>query len=85
MAFVPQDVIKELEESCSLDPIKKLKKENLAKVAAHYSCQCKMVHILHLIEDHCVENDKINEVEETPTAETAEVLRLKLEVEHEEW
>ena len=35
MAFVLQDVIKEIEESHSLDPIKKLKKENLAKVFAH--------------------------------------------------
>ena len=36
MAFVLQDVINELEESCSLDPLKKLKKTNLAKVAAHF-------------------------------------------------
>ena len=31
MAFVLQDVIKELEESRSQDPIKKLKKKNLVK------------------------------------------------------
>ena len=83
-----QDVIKEIEESRSLDPIKKLKKENLAKVAAHYritpAASAKRSHILNLIEDHCVENDIIDEVEETPTAETAEVLRLKLEFECEE-
>ena len=36
MAFVLQDVINEIEETRSLDPLKKLKKENLAKVAAHY-------------------------------------------------
>ena len=35
MAFVVQDVIKELEESRILEAIRKLKKENLAKVAAH--------------------------------------------------
>ena len=29
MAFVLQDVIKELEESCSLDPVKKLKKNKI--------------------------------------------------------
>ena len=32
-----------------------------------------------MIEDYCVENNIIDEVEEKPTAETAEVLRLKLE------
>ena len=48
-----------------------------------------------MIEDHCIENDIIAEVEETLTAETAEgrgkpncgnceVLRLKLEFEREE-
>ena len=72
----------------SLDPIKKLKKENLAKVASHYgitpAAGAKTSHILDLIEDHCVENDIINEVEEKPTAETEDVLRLKLEFEHEE-
>ena len=36
MAIILQDVIKELEESRSLEPLKKLKKENLAKVAAHF-------------------------------------------------
>ena len=29
MAFVLQDVINEIEETCSLEPLKKLKKENL--------------------------------------------------------
>ena len=36
MAFVLQEIIKELEESPSLDPLKKLKKENLAKVSGHF-------------------------------------------------
>ena len=35
MAFVVQDIIKELEECHSLDPLKKLKKKNFVKVAAH--------------------------------------------------
>ena len=38
-----------------------------------------------MIKDHCVENNIINEVKEKPIAETAEVLKLKLEFEHEEW
>ena len=37
-----------------------------------------------MIKDHCVENDIIDEVEEKPTAETAEVLKLRLEIEREE-
>ena len=37
-----------------------------------------------MIKDQCVENDIIDEVEEKPTAETAEVLKLKLEIEREE-
>ena len=84
MAFVLQDVINETEES--LGPLKKLKKENLTKVAANYgitpAAGAKKSHILDLIEDHCIENDIIDEVEEKPTAE---VLKLKLEFEREEW
>ena len=34
MAFVLQDAINEIEETRSLDPLKKLKKENLFKVVA---------------------------------------------------
>ena len=68
MAFVLQDVINEIEETRSLDPLKKLKKENLAKVAAHYGITpaigATKSHILDLIKDHCVENDIIDEVEE---------------------
>ena len=78
MAFVLDDVINEIEETRSLEPLKKLKKENLVKVGATKS------HILDLIKDHCIENNIIDEVEEKPIAETAEILRLKLDFEHEE-
>ena len=75
MAFVLEDVNKEPEESRSLDPLKKLKKENHAKVAAHYRITpvagAKKSHNLDLIEDHCIKNDITDEVEEKPTAETA--------------
>ena len=37
-----------------------------------------------MIKDHCIENDIIDEVEEKPIGETAEVLKLKLEFEREE-
>ena len=37
-----------------------------------------------MIKDHCVENDIIDEVEEKPIAETAEVVKLKLEFQREE-
>ena len=88
MAFVLQDVINEIEETRSLEPLKKLKKENLVKVAAHYgitpAAGATKSHILDLIKDHCIENYIINEVEEKPTAETAEVLKLRLEIEREE-
>ena len=36
MAFVLQDVIKELKGSRRLEPLKKLRKENLVEFAAHY-------------------------------------------------
>ena len=88
MAFVLQDVINEIEETRSLDPLKKLKKENLVKVAAHYGITpavgATKSHILNLIKDHCVEHDIIDEVEEKPIAETAEIVRLKLDFEREE-
>ena len=88
MAFVLQDVINEIEETRSLEPLKKLKKENLVKVAAHYGITpaigATKSHILNLIKDHCVENDIIDEVEEKPIAETAEIVRLKLDFEREE-
>ena len=88
MAFVLQDVINEIEETRSLEPLKKLKKENLLKVAAHYGITPAVVatksHILNFIKDHCVENDIIDEVEEKPIAETAEIVRLKLDFEREE-
>ena len=88
MAFVLQDVINEIEETHSLDTLKKLKKENLVKVAAHYGITpavgATKSHILNLIKDHCVENDIIDEVEEKPIVETAEIVRLKLDFEREE-
>ena len=37
-----------------------------------------------MIKDHCVEHDVIDEVEEKPIAETAEIVRLKLDFEREE-
>ena len=88
MAFVLQDVINEIEETRSLESLKKLKKENLVKVAAHYGITpaigATKSHILNLIKDHCVEHDIIDEVEEKPIAETAEIVRLKLDFEREE-
>ena len=88
MAFVLQDVINEIEETRSLEPLKKFKKENLVKVAAHYGITpavgATKSHILNLIRDHCVEHDIIDEVEEKPIAETAEIVRLKLDFEREE-
>ena len=88
MAFVLQDVINEIEETRSLEPLKKLKKENLIKVAAHYGITpaigATKSHILDLIKEHCVENNIIDEVEEKPIAETVEIVRLKLDCEREE-
>ena len=88
MAFVLEDVINEIEETRSLEPLKKLKKENLIKVTAHYGITpavgATKSHILDLIKDHCVENDIIDEVEEKPIVETAEVVKLKLEFQREE-
>ena len=88
MAFVLEDVINEIEETRSLESLKKLKKENLNKVATHYgitpAVRATKSHILDLIKDHCVEKDIINEVEEKPIAETAEIVRLKLDFEREE-
>ena len=88
MAFVLQDVINEIEQTRSLEPLKKLKKENLVKVAAHYGITpavgATKSHTLNLIKDHCVEHDIIDEVEEKPIAETAEIERLKLDFEREE-
>ena len=88
MAFVLQDVINLLEESCSLDPLKKLKLENLVKVSAHYgttpAVDATKSHILDLIENYCLDNDIIDEVEEKPSVENVEVLKLKLEFQHEE-
>ena len=88
MAFVLQDIINEIEETRSLEPLKKFKKENLVKVAVHYGITpavgATKSHILNLIKDHCVEHNIIDEVEEKPIAETAEIVRLKLDFEREE-
>ena len=88
MAFVLEDVFEELEKSCSLEPLKKLKKTNLAKVATNFRITpaggATKSHVLILIEELCVEHDIIDEVEEKPTAGTVEVLKLKLEFEQEE-
>ena len=85
MAFVLDDAKNEIEETRSLEPLKKLKKENLVKVIAHYGITpavgATKTHILDLIKDHCIENNIIDEVEEKPITETAEILRLKFEPE----
>ena len=85
MAFVLDDVINEIEETRSLESLKKLIKENLVKVAAHYGITpavgATKSHILDLIKDHCVEKDIIDEVEEKAIAE---IVRLKLDFEREE-
>ena len=84
MAFVLQDVIKELEESLSLEPLKKFKKENLVKVALHFgitpAVSATKSHILDLIEDNCIENNIIDEVQEKPTAESAESFEVKTHI-----
>ena len=83
-----EDVINEIEETRSLEPLNKLKKENLVKVAAHYGITpavgATKSHILDSIKDHCIKNNIIDEVEEKPIAETAEIVRLKLDFEREE-
>ena len=84
MAFVLQDVINEIEETRSLDPLKKFKKENLIKVAAHYGITpavgATKSHILDLIKDHCVENNIIDEVEEMPIAENCGSFKVKIRI-----
>ena len=68
--------------------MKNLKKKNLVEVADHFGITpavgATKFHILDLIENYCIDNDIIDEVEEKPIAETAEVLKLKLEFQHEE-
>ena len=76
----------------SLDPIKNLKKKkNLVEVAVHFritpAVGATKSHILDLIENYCINNNIIDEVEEKPiaeTAETEEIVRLKLDFEREE-
>ena len=85
MAFVLGDIINEIEETRSLEPLKKLKK-NLVKVAAKITpaVGATKSHILNLIKDHCIEKNITDKVEEKPIAETAEIVRLKLDFEPEE-
>ena len=86
-----QDIINEIEESRSLEPLTKLKKQNLVQVTAHFGINPAVSGTkspkqnLVLIEDHSIENNIIDEVEEKPIADTAEVVRLKLDFECEEW
>ena len=79
MAFVLQDVINEIEETRSLDPIKNLKKKNLVEVAVHFGITpavgATKSHILDLIKNHCVKNNIIDEVE--PIVETSEIVSVK--------
>ena len=53
MAFVLQDIINKIKESRSLEPLKKLKKEHLVQVAAHFgitpAAGATKSHILDLI------------------------------------
>ena len=88
MAFVLKDVINEFEDTRTLEPLKKFKKENFVKVAVHYGITpavgATKSHILNLIKDHCVEHDIIDEVEEKPIEETVEIVKLKLDFEREE-
>ena len=88
MAFVLDVIINEIEETRSLDPLKKLKKEHLIKVAAHYgitpAVSATKSHILDLIKDHCIEKDIVDEVEEKAIEEAVELVRLKLDFEREE-
>ena len=62
MAFVLEDVINEIKESRSLEPLKRLKKENLVEVDVHFGITptvgATKSHILVLIGDHCVKNIK---------------------------
>ena len=90
MVFVLEDVINEIKESRSLQPLKRLKKENLVQVAGKFgitpAVSATKSRILDLIKDHCVENNilVIDEVEEKTIAETVEIERLKLDFEREE-
>ena len=58
------------------------------KVAVHFvitpAVGTTKSHILDLIEDYCIENNIITELEENPTAKNMEVIRIKLEFECEE-
>ena len=68
-------------------PLKTLKK-NLVEVAVHFGITpavgATKSHILDLIENYCIDNDIIDEVQEKTIAETAKVLKLRLEFQDEE-
>ena len=57
------NVINEIEETRSLDPIKNLKKKNLVEVGVHFGITTAVgatkCHILDLIEHYCIDNDII--------------------------
>ena len=59
MAFVLDDVLMRLKRLVVREPLKKLEKENLVKVAAHYGITpavgATKSHIRDLLKDHCVE------------------------------
>ena len=78
MAFVLQEVIEELEVTRSLEPLKRLKKENLVNVAVHFVITPAAGATKFYIFDYCFKNNIIYEVEKN---ENAEVLKLKLELE----
>ena len=65
-----------------------MKKKNLVEVAVHFGITpavgATKSHILDLIENYCIDNDIIDEVEEKPIAETVEIVRLKLDFERDE-
>ena len=85
MVFVLDDVIQELEDSRSLAPIKKLKRDELVQIADHYkltvSPGLRKPEVYNLIADYCREHGIIDDLEEDPSVE---VMRLKLEFQKNE-
>ena len=75
MAFVLQDVIKELEGSCSLELLKKLQKGKPCSSHCPFgitpAAGATKSHFIVLIKEYCI-NNIIDEVEEKPTAEVLE-------------
>ncbi len=85
MVVVLDDGIKELEDSRSLAPIKKIKRDKLIQIAGHYKLtvnpSLRKAEIYDLIADYCLEHDIIDDLEEGPSVE---VMRLKLEFQKNE-